>query len=173
MKEIKPELSYIVETARVPASGVNVDIAADEKQRKALAGRFGINGINSLTAHIVLKRINGTQIRVHGDFEASVVQTCVVSLEPFEETVRDNFTVVFSQEEGTSLKVNEIDLDMSQEDDVEPVENGRIDVGELTAEYLSLALDPFPHAPDAVFDARPVREKEENPFSVLEKLKFK
>lgn len=173
MKEIKPELSYIVETARVPASGVNVDITVDESQRKALAERFGIDGINSLTAHIVLKRVNGTQIRVRGDFEASVVQTCVVSLEPFEQHLRDSFTVVFSEEEGASLKVNEIDLDMTQEDDIEPVENGRIDVGELMAEYLSLALDPFPHRPDAVFDAEAVREKDENPFSVLEKLKFK
>lgn len=173
MKEIKPELSYIVETARVPSSGVNVDITADDSQRKALAERFGIAGINSLTAHIVLKRVNGTQIRVNANFKASVVQTCVVSLEPFEQLVQDSFTILFSEEEGASLKVNEIDLDMSQEDDAEPVENGRIDVGELTAEYLSLALDPFPHAPDAVFDARPIREKEENPFSVLEKLKFK
>ncbi len=173
MKKISPEFSYIVDVRQIPGAGLTLDLRADEAQRRALAGRFGIPSVKSLSARIVLSKINKDRVRVNGDFKAEVEQICVITLEPFDQQVRDHFSVVFSQESDPSLKLNEIDLNMDEDDDVEFLENGKIDVGELTSEYLSLALDPFPHAPDAVFHSESDAEMQKNAFSVLEKLKFK
>lgn len=173
MKKISPEFSYIVDVRQIPVSGLTLDLRADETQRRALAGRFGIPSIKTLSAHITLTKINKNRVRVNGAFEAEVEQICVVTLEPFAQRVQDHFSVIFSQEEDPSLKLNEIDLNMDEDDEIEFLENGKIDVGELTAEYFSLALDPFPHAPDAVFRPESAPETRKNAFSVLEKLKFK
>lgn len=173
MKKISPEFSYVVDVRRIPVAGLTLELQADETQRGALAARFGVPSIKTLTVRAVLTNVNKDRVRVNGDFDAEVEQNCVVTLEPFVQRVADRFCVVFSQEEDPSLKLNEIDLDMNEDNDVEFLENGKIDVGELAAEYLSLALDPFPHAPDAVFQAESAPETRENAFGVLEKLKFK
>ena len=173
MKKISPEFSYIVDVRQIPSAGMTLDIQADEVQCRALANRFNIPSVNKLSAKVNLMNINKDRVRVKGTFEAQVEQICVVSLEKFMQKVQDQFNVIFSQEENPSLKLNEVDLDMADDEDIEFLENGKIDVGELISEYLSLSLDPFPHAPDAVFHAEVVPEKHENAFSILEKLKFK
>ena len=61
----------------------------------------------------------------------------------------------------------------------EPAPDGWIDLGELAAEQLGLALDPYPRKPDAAVPAEwkaepaaePVADERPNPFAVLEKLK--
>ena len=173
MNKTTPEFSYIVDVRQIPGAGLTLDLQADETQRKALADRFGLPGINAFFVHARLKKINKDRIRAEADFTADVEQICVVSLEKFVQRVQDHFSVVFSHEKDSSVRLNEIDLDINEEDDVEFLENAKIDIGELSAEYLSLALDPFPHAPGAVFYSESAPETQKNAFSVLEKLKFK
>ena len=117
--------------------------------------------------------------RIADKIAAQGIKECVVNVCYLGDRIkadlnkRSDLHFIFSQEEDPSLKLNEIDLNMDEDDEIEFLENGKIDVGELTAEYLSLALDPFPHAPDAVFRSESAPETRENAFSVLEKLKFK
>ena len=151
MKEAAPEFSYIVDANRIPASGQTVDLKADEKERAALARRFGLEKIEELFAHLVFKRVNQKRIRLDAVLKARVEQQCGITLKTFVQPVEESFSVVFLTEEGDSLRTNEIDLDMTEDDDVEILRDDKIDAGELVSEYLSLALDPFPHAPDAVF----------------------
>ena len=172
MKEINPEFSYIIDVNQIPTSGKVLNLQANEEQKSALAKRFNLEGILSLTAELIFKRINKKRVRVDARFKAEVKQICVITLEHFVQSVQDAFSVVFSQEENESLRLNEIDIDMSEEDDVEFLQGDKIDAGELVAEYLSLSLDPFPHAPDAEFRFEFDSEKEKNAFSVLKKLKF-
>lgn len=181
MKQIAPEFSHIVDARLIPAAGMELRLTADESQRRALAKRFDIPAIDSLTARVVLKRTGRDKIRVSAEFDARVEQVCVVTLEQFAQDVSGDFRVVYAPEqEDAPLKLNEIDVDPDEEDVVEYPADGKIDAGELVAEYLSLALDPFPHAPDAVFhdieaaeNDEIAPEKTENPFGVLEKLKIK
>ncbi|MGH6890961.1 MAG: hypothetical protein ACREEP_01765, partial [Dongiaceae bacterium] len=59
------------------------------------------------------------------------------------------------------------------------VMDGWIDLGELAAEQLGLAIDPYPRKPDAQIPAEwtaepasePPAAKRPNPFAALEKLK--
>ena len=173
MKEETPEFSYIIDANRIPASGLVLNLNANDQERKALAQRFGLEKIHELTAALVFKRINQKRVRLNATLNARVEQQCVVTLKTFIQPVQDTFSIVFCQENDTSLRPNEIDLDMNEEDDVETLQDNKIDAGELVAEYLSLALDPFPHAPGAEFHDKIDSEKEKNAFSVLEKLNFK
>jgi len=173
MEKETPEFSYMVDINRISANGTVLNLSADKSQCEALAKRFGLISVLELQAHIALSRINKKRVRVNGSFDAKVVQECGITLKPFEQRVQDKFAVVFSSEEETSVRKNEIDLDMDDEDDIEFFQGDKIDVGELVSEYFSLALDPFPHAPEAVFQSEIDDKNEKNAFSVLEKLKFK
>ena len=172
MKKIIPEFSYIVDLNRIGSDPVQLNMTADAQQCRALADIFGIVGINALSAHAVLKRINKERVHLYADFDAKVVQQCVITLEPFEQHIKECFSLVFSQSKECSTRLNEIDLDM-EEEEIEYITDNKIDIGELVSEYLSLALDPFPHSPGAEFKPEISSEKQENAFSVLEKLKFK
>src|SRR5690606_22661187 len=90
----------------------------------------------------------GSVIRVLGEFSADVVQTCVVTLEPVPSHISGSFETFFS-EDGVDPD-SEVDFDHDNDEDLpELIENGKIDVGELVSQYLSLELDPFPRLPGA------------------------
>jgi uncharacterized metal-binding protein YceD (DUF177 family) len=95
---------------------------------------------------VTLAAQRGGIIGVSGRLEAEIVQTCVISLTPFAGRVEDAFEARFTT--MPPVAGDEIVLDLDS-DDPEPVENGIIDIGELVAQFLSLALDPYPKAPGA------------------------
>jgi uncharacterized metal-binding protein YceD (DUF177 family) len=60
--------------------------------------------------------------------------------------------------------------------DVIPYEGGTIDLGEVAAETMALALDPFPRGPNAeavLKEAGVLSEEQAGPFGVLAALKDK
>ena len=75
--------------------------------------------------------------------------------------------------------VTDLELDAEAAEAPEPAPGGWIDLGELAAEQLGLALDPYPRKPDAEVPAEwkaepveePVAAERPNPFAILEKLK--
>ena len=104
MKDIVPEFSHSVDISRIPASGLVLNLQANEKECAALAERFGLEAVHALSAELVFRRVNKKRVRLDASFEAQVEQICVVTLEPFTQQVKDCFSVVFSQEEDTSLQ---------------------------------------------------------------------
>jgi hypothetical protein len=73
----------------------------------------------------------------------------------------------------------DLELDVEGAEAPEPVLDGWIDLGELAAEQLGLAIDPYPRKPDAELPAEwkaepgaePAVTERPNPFAALEKLK--
>ena len=148
---------------------------AEEGELRALAGRFGILAIERFHVRARVKLLSGALVRVNGDLAADVVQACVVTLVPVASHVEDCFTTTFATDRPADPR--EVVVDLDAEDPPEPITGGAIDVGDLAAEYLALALNPFPRAPGVVFDgwAAPVPRPESapNPFAVLASLKKK
>ncbi|PWC85727.1 hypothetical protein TSH100_14150 [Azospirillum sp. TSH100] len=182
-----PEFSRVVHADTVRRADVTETIEATEAERRALAERLELESIGSLTATVKLRAVRGGQmIRVSGRLEADVVQTCVVTLEPVPAHVSESFEALFapaSMIEDPGLEVD-FDASLSDEDIPEPMENNRIDIGELTAQHLSLGLDPYPHAEGVEFEDHREHEDGEateeeaaaepekpNPFAVLQQLK--
>jgi uncharacterized metal-binding protein YceD (DUF177 family) len=176
--EIGVEFSRVVIADRVSADEMTQSIKANPTECRRLADRLDLVDLKSLSATVRLKRVRGGQmIRVRGTLEADVTQTCVVTLEPVDNHVADEFEIIFAPRHLIPEIPLEVEIDPEAEEPPEPLVGNQIDIGELTAQHLSLALDPYPRRPDAGFedhieeDPEEVPVKRPNPFLALAKLK--
>ena len=124
-------------------------IEADADERAALASRLGLSKIEWLNADLDLRRPKtGTLVHLHGVFDAKVVQTCVVTLEPVDAHIREAFEAVCTLAPADATAV-EREFSLADDDPPEPAEQGVIDMGEAVVQQLAVALDPYPRRPDA------------------------
>lgn len=151
-----PELSRPVSVDRLPAA---LTVEATAGERLALAERLHIPAVSALWCRFTLRR-RGDVVVAEGELRAAVVQSCVVSLEPVEQTVLDRFELRFVPAGA------ETDGEDPEAPDELPYEAGAIDLGEAAAEQLALSLDPYPRHPDATLDPA-VAEADPNPFASL------
>jgi uncharacterized metal-binding protein YceD (DUF177 family) len=165
------EFSRFVEADNVGARPIERQISANAEERAALAERFKLQGIDRLDADFVLRRAGNGVIHVKGTVRGEVVQSCVVTLEPVPARIEEEFAADFAA--GADKPAEEEDIDFEASDPPEPIRNGHIDLGELAAEHLSLALDPYPRAPGAHLpqssEPDEPEERPVNPFSILKK----
>jgi uncharacterized metal-binding protein YceD (DUF177 family) len=142
----QPEFSRPIEVEQIGAEGVSLEIAAEPAEREALARRFGVLSLDRLTASVAVLPVSRKLFRVEGSFEAEVVQSCVVTLEPVPAQLAESFSALFGEARRGVAAL----LAGRDEDDVpEPIEEGAIDIGETVAQHLALALDPYPRKPGA------------------------
>lgn len=173
-----PEFSRPVAVDRLGSRETRMDVTASPSECAALAERYDILAVESLTARLRLRRIGGSGlIRLKGELSARVVQACVVTLDPVAQQVDETFELLFGATEESSD--TDVLVQYDEDDPPEPILHGIIDVGEAVAEHLALGLDPFPRRPDAVFqpslveDEVPDEPPTPNPFAALGALKQK
>lgn len=167
-----PEFSRPIDVTRIGSVETAHEISATPAEREALARRLGLLGLARLEARVRLRRAEaGTRLHLAGHLTADVTQACVVSLEPVENHLEEDFTVVY----GELAEDDDVSVDVGEESVVEPLPAGSLDIGEAVAQELALALDPYPHAPGAAVESGPVGEstaaERPNPFSVLANLR--
>jgi uncharacterized metal-binding protein YceD (DUF177 family) len=161
---MQPELSRPVILAHIPPGGRDLDIEASAEECAALARRLGIEAVNRLGAHLHLAPEADGAVRARGTLAAEVVQLCVVSLEPLTQQVAAPLALRLLPP-GRAAE----DTPADELDEIES-EHGVVDLGEVVAEELALALDPYPRLPDA--DLPPeAQDPEEGPFAGLAALK--
>lgn len=169
------EFSRPVQVDRLGHDERRYDIEANAQEREDLAKRYGILAVDRFTAQLRLRRVAGERVSLKGRFCADVIQSCVVSLEPVSAHLEEDFSLVYAAHPGEEME--EVEIGLFEEDPPEPIESGVIDIGEAAAEHLALALDPFPRAPNAIFeevgeaDAEPPPKA--SPFAALVSLKKK
>jgi uncharacterized metal-binding protein YceD (DUF177 family) len=141
-----------------PDDPITVEVCADPAERQALAGRFGLLAVHSLCGRGRLERGSEPgELVLRGWLEADVVQACVISLEPVRARLRQRverrYRPIAAGDAGRShLQPHGLE-ELMDEEEVEPVIGGTIDLGEAFAEELGLALDPYPRRADAALDA--------------------
>ncbi len=175
-RPVGPEFPHPVIVADLPAGESRVALVATAAQRDALARRFAVPGIDRLEARLVLTPESGHRdLRVRGQVTGRVRQACVVTLAPMETAIDAAFDVHCRSEPTTPGPGGDLDLDPTE--DVEPLEDGTIDLGELVAEQFALEIPAYPRAPGASFDGFATgagdggpEDPPPNPFSVLAKL---
>src|SRR5258708_4195535 len=149
-KNVKSEIERIVDIDRMGAGGSALDIVASEGERAALAKRFGFLGLPAFSARVTVDRRLGGQIVVRGRLRGRIVQACVLTLDPVIQDLDDTFRVVFKPDLADDLDPESGEALLSaQADAPEPLEGNMLDVGEIVAEQLSLAADPYPRRPGA------------------------
>jgi uncharacterized metal-binding protein YceD (DUF177 family) len=142
MKQVVYEFSRPLPVDRVPALGCHERLSADEKERVALAKRLGLPKIHSLGGLLNIVPWRGGGLKVTGTLNAEVDQISVISLEAFTSTVEFAVERYFlPPRAGTPAR----------EDDVDVIDQGVIDLGEILAETMALELDPYPRQEGEVF----------------------
>ncbi|GJE15871.1 YceD family protein [Methylobacterium marchantiae] len=149
---------------RLPRDRAGIVIDATPEEEAALAADFGIPAIRDLVGRL---HWSGTPARlvITGTVTATVTQVCTVSLEPFEAEVSEPVEIVFSDHQPEQKQ----DVVDEETDAPDPIVNGTIDLGQVTAEFLALGLDPYPRKPGIAFE--PVVEDKDSPLSILRSLK--
>lgn len=133
-----------------PQGGIAVELEASAEERRALVRRFGLLELSSLTAVGTLERSSDDgEIRFRAQLGADVAQACVISLEPvtshISEPIERRYRPLPANEGAAAPEVM-VDPEAV---DVEPLPEPLLDLGEVVAEELGLALDPYPRVGDA------------------------
>ncbi len=140
-----PELSRPVRASEIGIARRSETVTATAAECAALAGRFDLLALDTLTATLTLYR-DARGIRVAGPLHATGTQACVVSAEPVAFALDENLDLIFSDTAvpaGDEIELSDADLDIL------PLDGDVLDLGEAVAQSLGLALDPYPRAPDA------------------------
>jgi len=174
-----PELSRPVALEKLAGTGLALEINASAGECKALAARFGFVAIKALSARVTLDRIAGGVIKVEGRLRSEIVQSCVLTLDPVPQKIDEPFRLLFRRRSAADEAGRDEELVSAAPDAPEPLEGTVIDAGEIVAEQLALAADPYPRKPDiALSDVlsqrQPGRGRPEGthrPFAALRNLR--
>jgi len=169
------EFRRLIRLDDVGRRDVDVTVVAAPPEREALARRFGITEISALEAGLKIRRVSSGVYNVSGAVEAEIIYIGVEAAEAMEFSLNEQFDEIFATPEGwRTLEENAIDGEV----DAELVTEDFIDMGEIVAQNLSLALDPVLLEAGAFDDGAITYSSEagegdvpEHPFSVLEILR--
>lgn len=148
---------------------VTLDVRANKEECEALAQRFNILEVVDLNAYVTISSGGKADLfKVEGDLSAHVVQECCVTLSPVPERVEDSFSEVLTTSEALLKPADEMDEDPNQPVDL--IRGDRLELGEIIAQWLALALNPYPRSETPTFlhieQAAQVLETQ-TPFQVL------
>ncbi len=143
------EFSRLVNIPLRAAEGEPLHFTATDKECSKLAKRFGLESLKKFEMTVFFLHSQHSKIYpLQANFEADVTYTCVKTLDPFEDHVKE--TVYFTAQD-TSLSENDEDTEdlilTGEEETIETLDSeGVLEIGEIMAQYLSLALNPYPRA---------------------------
>ena len=169
--------SYRVNVGHVSSNPVSVYLAAEPDEREALAGRWGVDKVSSVTAELVLTRWKRDGVRVKGRVQAEIEQSCVISLEPVTQQIDEAVDALFVPEGSKLARVvtddnGELVVDAEGPDLPETFAGDTIDVGAVCEEFIVLAIDPYPRKDGAQLeppeDSPDDGDTETSPFAGLE-----
>jgi uncharacterized metal-binding protein YceD (DUF177 family) len=168
----KPSVAWSVPfaVADIPETGRRVDLVADDKAREAIAKIANLNALPQLEAGFDLTRQGSGGLHVSGRVAATVVQTCVVTLEPVESLIDEAVDLTFQPEAapgGATSGFHTADAD----DPPDALRDGVVDLGAVATEFLLLGIDPYLRKPGVAFDAPATGDPSSRPFAALAALK--
>ena len=172
--------SFEVKVSHVSANPITVRISANPADLVRLGKQWNVPKVLSFDAEMTLGRWKRDGVRGRGHVSSSIVQECVVTLDPVTQQVEEDFEAIFLPENSRlasrMLDGNgEMFLDPGGPDLPELFSGDSIDVGAVVAEFAALAIDAYPRKPDLDFADRiesdPTSDKKPSPFAVLQGLK--
>ena len=156
---------------------MQINLNANTKERKALANRIDIESIQKLKASISIVNTKAGCFTVTGNIDSELVQIDSASGDMQEFLINDTFEEIFAfQEALDSGEINTFEKQL----EVEVIENSILDLGEIVAQNLSLALEPL-FSKSQGFQSENIRfsagindlDVDSNPFSALRELKMR
>ena len=149
MNEPLPEFSRPLNIARLSPLGNEERLEAKPAERAALAKRFDLIDLPLLKAELTLQPHGGQAIKATGKIEADLIQKCVVTLEPLKAHLEIPIDVTFMPNAG-HREDDELSEPGTLEEEIEYFSGTKIDIGEMVAQHLGIAIDPYPRKKGAV-----------------------
>ncbi|RKF17074.1 DUF177 domain-containing protein [Roseovarius spongiae] len=154
-------------------------LVPDGTAREALTRALDILAIRKLRFEGALAPEGGRDWRLDGTLGATVVQPCVVTLEPVTTRIEVPVTRRFLADMPDAPQ-GEDEVEMPEDDTIEPL-GATVDLGQIMAEALALALPDYPRAPGVELGetvvappgAEPLRDADLKPFAGLAALRGK
>lgn len=167
-----PEFARVIELARLrDLESFAFDIAPKPEEAAAIARLMAAQGLRKLRFAGTLDRLASGGWQLEGKLGATVIQTCVVSLDPV--TTRIDQEVARRYLPQRAVAGREVILSPDDEDEIEPL-GDRIDLGLVAIETLALALPPYPRKPGAALgDVTAAPSDGVKPFAALAALRDK
>ena len=162
----KTTLDSILHVDRIRPDSPNFyKFVASDKELKSLATRFKFLDVLSLSAELTICKSAHDCWDVVGQLRGVVVQACSSSGVPLRETVdfliEERYVRSVDNQEEVEVHVG----------GTEPLENEAINIGELLAQSLAIAVTPWPRAPEAPELYTSGEELPDHPFAGLAALK--
>ena len=163
---LKTSLDSIVKVDCIrPGSPNFFKFVASDKEREMLVTRFKFLDVLSLSAELIIRKSARDCWDVVGQLRGVVVQACSSTGIPLRETVdfliEERYVRAFGNQE-------EVEVYMGV---AEPLENEKINIGELLAQSLAIAVKPWPRAPEAPEKYTSGEELPDHPFAGLAAMK--
>jgi hypothetical protein len=158
----------------LPAAGYELDIVPGTEELRALAQWAGVDEVSTLRAHVFVRAVSKARFTEETQFEADVVQSCVVTLQPVHTHVARSFTralYLVPEVQRFDDKGGAVAAAAVAEESPDEIESPVYDLGTPLREEFVLAIDPYPRAPGVAFEPPADDDHPESPFAVLEKLK--
>jgi|SRR6056297_104635 len=154
------------------------ELRPDKPQMERIAAELGLEGLRKLSFVGTVRSEGKTDWRLDAMLGATVVQGCVITLDPVTTRLDTPVKRVFVNDMPDRLTEDEVE--MPDDDTLEPL-GDVIDLNTVMTEALALALPDYPRSSDAQLeqtefmppDAQPIREEETKPFAALAALKNK
>ena len=162
-------------TALPTRKPLRFDVVLDSESRAALARDLELSSLPRLRLSGEIRPVGRGDFELEARLEAQAVQPCAVTLAPVETRIAE--TVLRRYVEGMAWPEAE-EVEMPEDDSAEPLPE-RIDLRDVAAEALALALPDYPRAPgaelgEAVFadaETAPLRDEDVKPFAALATLR--
>lgn len=159
----------------LPEAGYETNITASAEELKRLAEWAGVDEVLRLDGHVRVCPASRTRFLLETEFEADIVQSCVVTLAPVRTHIARSFTRELYLTPAVHRYADKGGLvapGAGDEDAADEIESPRYDLAGPLREEFALAIDPYPRAPGVAFEPPPdLGEHPESPFAVLGKLR--
>ncbi|MEK9935624.1 MAG: hypothetical protein VXB94_03140 [Rhodobiaceae bacterium] len=160
-------LETLIDVETLPVKGpYRGALVADDAELAALSDRFGFVELGSLDVSVEIARVGPDTWDVKGRLQARLVQPCIVTGEPVPETVD------FRIEERYVRATSEDEEVVVGLEDSEPLVDGCIELGEMVAQSLALAVNAWPRTVDAPDEFKAGDVEDPHPFASLGSLKM-
>jgi uncharacterized metal-binding protein YceD (DUF177 family) len=143
---------FKVTLSDLPPGGAEFELVPDEAVREMLAQRAGVLAVPRLVARLHVRPEGKSGAAVDGTLEATVRQICVVSLEPFDNQIEEPIRFASLLPKALDTDAPQV-IEVGGEDPPEPLLDGKLDLAEVVAEFLTLSVDPYPRRPGVEFVA--------------------
>jgi uncharacterized metal-binding protein YceD (DUF177 family) len=168
-------LDWTHDVRQASEQGIEIVREATPAELTAVAAALGVPSCDRLKVRYTLRPAGKGRYLLTGVIDLAVTQTCVVTLEPLEAKSSEELSMeLWPREEIPAM--HEGVVDDLEDDDIEPIDNGVVNIGRIVLEYAACMIDPYPRKTDAAFswiDEAGEASDTGNPFARLKELRGK